>query len=190
MTKRNKKITVGSVWNSSHMQVTLKEGLDNTLFLIWGCGPQSSSSGEPHLRESLSNPQSSQETSHLCHIVSKVKQEVTHLTLNVAAWSTWQTFLDNSKCKEGEPTLGRSHFMAFFGSGSSGMPMDFCSAGKAGSSNRSPDFKHASRSFLKSWSLNLTGFSMEPSPGVSSPVPIASMGECLTPDNKVRTADA
>lgn len=87
MTKRNKKITLGSVWNVSHMQVTLKEGLDNTLLLIWGCGPQSSSSGEPHLHESLSNPQSCQKK-NLCPIVAKVKPEVTHLTLNVAAWPT------------------------------------------------------------------------------------------------------
>lgn len=91
MTKRNKKITLGSVWNVSHMQVTLKEGLDNTLLLIWGCGPQSSSSGEPHLRESLSlreSPAELSEKKNLCPIVAKVKPEVTHLTLNVAAWPT------------------------------------------------------------------------------------------------------
>lgn len=59
-------------------------------------------------------------------------------------------------------TLGLCHLIAFFGSGSSGIPMDFCSARNSGSANIRPDFRHSSRSVLKSWCLNLIGFSIEP----------------------------
>lgn len=61
-----------------------------------------------------------------------------------------------------ERTLGRCHLIAFLGSGSSGIPMDCCSAGKVGSENSTPDFRHSSIRVWKSWSLNLIGFSLEP----------------------------
>lgn len=103
MTKRNKKITLGSVWNLSHMQVSLKEGLDKTLLLSWGCGPQSSSSGEPHLRESLSNPQSCQEKKHLSHCCqSQTGSDSSHLKRRRLAHMT--NF--SRKCRMGNQPWG------------------------------------------------------------------------------------
>lgn len=63
-------------------------------------------------------------------------------------------------------TLGRRHLIAFFGSGSSGIPMDVCWGGKQGSANNVRDFRHFSSRVWKSWSMNLIGFAMEP--GVES----------------------
>lgn len=72
-------------------------------------------------------------------------------------------------------TLGLFHWIAFLGSGSSGVPMDFCSAGKVGSENSTPDFRHSAWRVSKSWSLNLIGFSVEPR-GASLLVAIVSVG--------------
>lgn len=66
---------------------------------------------------------------------------------------------------ESSGTLGLCHLIALSGSGSSGMPMDFCSAGNSGSANSSPDLKHSFSRVLKSWSLNRIGFLTEPGGG-------------------------
>lgn len=81
-------------------------------------------------------------------------------------------------------TLGLCHLISFFGSGSSGIPMDTCSAGNVGSENSFPDLRHSSRSLLKSWSLNLIGFSVEPREGFLS----VSIVSVHAPWNATRTS--
>lgn len=65
-------------------------------------------------------------------------------------------------------TLGLSHLMAILGSGSAGMPMEFWSAVKLGSTKSLPDWRHSSRRDMKSWLLNFFGLVMEPGPEVLS----------------------
>lgn len=79
-------------------------------------------------------------------------------------------------------TLGRFHLIAFTGFGSSGIPMDFCSAGKDGSENSLPAFRHSFSRASKSWSRSFFGFSMEPRGAWSS--------EAMLPDDGVKLLNA